>query len=140
MRYFDSALLLKLYVNEPNAARAVDLVGSSRPPMTGLHRLEIKAALAQKLGRREITQAEHDEAKANFENDLATGVFIKMASPWDEVFAKAEALVDSFTAATLCRSLDVLHGVAIAMRATEFCTFDKRRSAMATAAGLAVVS
>lgn len=60
MRYFDTGVLLKLYLREPNSAQAVALVQEKgeRPPLTALHRLEMKAALGQKLSRGEITEAE----------------------------------------------------------------------------------
>ncbi len=44
MRYFDSGVLLKLYLREPNSAQAVALVQEQggAPPLTALHRLEMK--------------------------------------------------------------------------------------------------
>ena len=57
MRYFDSGVLLKLYLSEPNSAQAVALVQEQGglPPITALHRLEMKGAIGQKYGRGEIT-------------------------------------------------------------------------------------
>jgi predicted nucleic acid-binding protein len=142
MRYFDSGVLLKLYVSEPNSAQAVWLVQEQGvfPPITGLHRLEMKAAFAQKHGRGEITESERDTVMANFGNDLAAGAFAGTSPAWAEVFTRAENLAAVHAATNLCRSLDTLH-VALAMElgATEFCTFDQRQAAMAKAAGLVVV-
>jgi hypothetical protein len=44
MRYFDSGVILKLYVSEPKSAQAVALVQEHGevPPITALHRLELK--------------------------------------------------------------------------------------------------
>lgn len=141
MRYFDSGHLLKLYFKEPNSSRAAELIGEFVPPPTSLQRLEMKSAFAQSLGRGEITDEEHEILLANFDRDLATGFFLSVTSAWDEIFTKAEKLADDFTQATLCRSLDTLHvAIAVEMGAEEFCTFDKRQSAMAKAAGLLVVS
>ena len=49
MRYFDSGVLLKLYLSEPNPAQAVAFVQEQGglPPITALHRLEMKAAFGQ---------------------------------------------------------------------------------------------
>ena len=73
MRYFDSGVLLKLYLSEPNSAQAVALVQEQGglPPITALHRLEMKAAFGQKHGRGEIIETERDAVLASFENDLA---------------------------------------------------------------------
>ena len=60
MRYFDSGVLLKLYLPEPNAVQAVALVQAtgSSPVMTPLHLLEMRSAIRQKQGRNEVTSAE----------------------------------------------------------------------------------
>ena len=62
MRYFDTGVLLKLYLPEPRAAEAVAFVNSSpgTPPVNHLHELEMRAALRQKAGRGELTQMECD--------------------------------------------------------------------------------
>ncbi len=142
MRYFDSGVLLKLYLSEPNSAQAVALVQEQGglPPITALHRLEMKSAIGQKYGRGEITETERDSVLANLENDLATGVFAAMSPAWADVFAKAESLAAVHAATNLCRSLDTLHvALALEVGATEFCTFDGRQAVMAKAAGLVVV-
>ena len=142
MRYFDSGVLLKLYLSEPNSPQAVALVQEKGglPPITALHRLEMKAAIGQKQGRGEITETECAEVMANFESDLAASVFAEAATAWVGVFAKAESLASAHAAANLCRSLDTLHvALALELGATEFCTFDQRQATMARAAGLPVV-
>ena len=62
MRYFDSGLLLKLYVSEPREKEAEQFFYSSPtpPPFTQLHGLEMRSAVRQKLGRGEIDLAESD--------------------------------------------------------------------------------
>jgi len=141
MRYFDSGVLLKLYFPEPNSAQAQALVREKGAPvLTSLHRLEMKAAMAQRCGRGEITPEEHAQMVADFERDIGTGVFAVVAPAWPAVFADAESLADIHAAQNLCRSMDMLHvALARALGATELCTFDRRQTAMARAAGLAVV-
>ena len=142
MRYFDTGVLLKLYLSEPNSAQAVALVQEKgdTPAMTALHRLEMKAAIGQKRGRGEITETERARVLANLESDLAAGVFAGAAPVWADVFAKAENLASAHAAANLCRSLDTLHvALALELGATEFCTFDQRQATMAKVAGLPVV-
>jgi predicted nucleic acid-binding protein len=143
MRYFDTGVLLKLYLPEPRAAEAVAFVNatSGKPPVNHLHELEIRSALRQKAGHGELTQVECDALIAEFESDLANGVHHRVIVSWPDVFATAEALSAAHGTTTLCRSLDTLHvAIALELGATEFCTFDLRESRMAAAAGLAVIS
>ena len=142
MRYFDSGVLLKLYLREPNSAEAVALVHEQlvAPPLTALHRLEMKAAIGQKRGRGEITEMEHDRVSADLATDLREGVFARIEADWPAVFARAESLAVTHAATNLCRSLDTLHvALALELGATDFCTFDGRQAVMAKAAGLLVV-
>ena len=142
MRYFDSGVLLKLYLREPNSPQAVALVRErgARPPLTALHRLEMKAAIGQKLGRGEITTMERDALLVDFENDISAGVFAVPAPDWPAVFARAESLAVVHSSSSLCRSLDTLHvALALELGATEFCTFDLRQAVMAKAGKLTVV-
>lgn len=142
MRYFDSGVLLKLYLTEPNSGQAVALVQEQGglPPITALHRLEMKAAFGQKQRRGEITRTERNAVLANFDSDLAAGVFAEMSPAWMDVFRRAENLAAAHASTNLCRSLDTLHvALALELGATEFCTLDQRQAAMAKSAGLAVV-
>ena len=142
MRYFESGVLLKLYLSDPNSAQAVALVQEQGglPPITALHRLEMKGAIGQKYGRGEITETERNAVLASFENDLAAGIFAEPNPTWADVFTKAENLATAHAATNLCRSLDTLHvALALELGATEFCTFDGRQAVMAKAAGLVVV-
>ncbi len=143
MRYFDTGVLLKLYLPEPRAAEAVAFVnaGPGKPPVNHLHELEMRSALRQKVGRGELTQSECDALIAQVESDLTAGVHERVIVSWPDVFATAETLSCSHGVTTLCRSLDTLHvALALELGATEFCTFDLRQSHMATAAGLTVIS
>ncbi len=143
MRYFDTGVLLKLYLPEPRAAEAMAFVNASpgRLLVNHLHELEMRSALRQKAGRGELTQTECDTLIAHVESDFTSGLFERVTVSWPDVFATAEALSAAHGVGTLCRSLDTLH-VALAreLGATEFCTFDIRQSHMAAAAGLVVIS
>lgn len=143
MRYFDSGVLLKLSLPEPNAVQAVALVQAtdSSPVVTPLHVLEMRSAIRQKQGRNELTDAECLALLSDFDQDLASGFYIRITPPWDNLFARAETLSSQHTVSTLCRTLDTLHvALALELGAIEFCTFDQRQAAMARLAGLTVVS
>jgi predicted nucleic acid-binding protein len=143
MRYFDTGVLLKLYLPEPRAAEASAFVQSAANavPVTPLHELEMRSALRQKVGRGELTSERCLALLAQMEEDLVSGAHERTSVNWATVFAKAEELSSQHGQRTLCRSLDTLH-VALALEwgATEFCTFDHRQSQMATAASLIVIS
>lgn len=143
MRYFDTGVLLKLYLPEPRAAEAITHVRSSAhpPPITRLHELELRSALRQKAGRGEISHAECTAVLAQMDADLAGRVLERVEVQWTDVFAIAESLSDKHGTGTLCRSLDTLHGaLAMSLETAEFCTFDHRQSLMAAAAGLVLIS
>jgi len=142
MRYFDTGVLLKLYLPEPRASEVAFVSASpGKPPVNHLHELEMRSALRQKAGRGELTQMECDALITQVESDLTTGVHERVTVSWPDVFATAEALSAAHGSGTLCRSLDTLHvALALELGATEFCSFDLRQSRMAAAAGLAVIS
>lgn len=142
MRYFDTGILLKLYLSEPNSPQAVALVQErdGDVPLTSLHRLEMKAAIMQKHGRQEITETARDTVLVDLDQDIVEEVFMNPAVVWASVFARAESLAVAHSGKTLCRSLDTLHvALALELGAKEFFTFDARQSEMAKAAGLAVL-
>ena len=82
MRYFDSGLLLKLYLSEPREREAEQLFSSppTPPPFTHLHGLEMRSAVRQKLGRGEIDVAEAESILHALNNDLAAGIFSNRTS------------------------------------------------------------
>jgi predicted nucleic acid-binding protein len=142
MRYFDTGVLLKLYLPEPNASQAVALVVATGapPPLTAVHRLEMISALHQKQGRGEISASDCLQIQANLDLDVAANFYDTSGPIWADVFQRAEALARQHTGSTLCRSLDTLHvALALELGATEFCTFDIRQSTMARLTGLTVL-
>jgi predicted nucleic acid-binding protein len=143
MRYFDTGILLKLYLPEPRANEAVNLVNASvnKPLFTPLHGLEMRSAIRQKAGRGEITMKECVSILEILQSDLDAYLFEMTSVSWPEVYDLAEGLSTAHGIDTLCRSLDTLHvALALELGAKEFCTFDHRQSKMAKASGLAVIS
>jgi hypothetical protein len=71
------------------------------------------------------------------ESDLADQVLVHTPIPWTDAFREAEDLAANHTETLGVRSIDLLHvGIALALRATEFLTFDARQAVLAKAAGL----
>lgn len=139
--YADTSLLISYYISDSNSAAAQSLIHATTAPLsfTGLHRLEMRNALALGVFRQFLTPAQVSAAWSDVERDLRSGRLLPQPINWTPVFRSAAqwAAVHSTTAG--CRSLDVLH-VATAKRlnAREFFTFDARQKALAQTPGLIV--
>jgi predicted nucleic acid-binding protein len=135
--YVDSGVLIKLYVREPNSAAAAAAVRPDMAiPLTPLHELEIRNTFRALEGRRIITAAQRAASEYTFESDIAAGRLRRTIPDWEAVFRRAAELSGAYTAATLARSLDVLH-VALAGPGTDlFITADRRQADIARRAEL----
>lgn len=71
--------------------------------------------------------------------DLDAAVLVHTPMPWTEAFCESEDLGAEHTEKRGVRSMDLLHvGIALALKATEFLTFDNRQAELAKAAGFRV--
>src|SRR5436190_14692354 len=141
--YFDSAVIVKLYVQEITSPDAIGLVGAYAPPymLTQWQALEVKNAIRLKAFRAEITAAEMNQSIAAFEQDMATGRWQRPAYTAAAVEQKANELSAGHSAVLGCRTLDVIHvAAALVLGAKEFVTFDGRQGALAIQVGVTVKS
>ena len=139
--YFDSAIIVKLYVQEATSPHAIRLVGAYAAPyvLTQWQELEVKNAIRLKAFRVEITAAEMNQSIAAFEQDVAAGRWQRPAYTAATVEQKAEGLSAGYSAALGCRTLDIiLFAAALVLGAKEFVTFDARQGALAKKVGLTV--
>ncbi len=136
--YVDTGVLVKLYVSEPNSARAIEAVMSfDTVPLTQLHELELRNALRALEGRRTISRDQRAAALQMIEGDVSAGRLQTARPSWPDVFARAEMLSRKHTASTLARSLDILHvACAVVGEAVVFLTADLRQYRLAELAGL----
>ena len=141
--YFDTGLLVKLYLTEQNSLEATALIHSHGIPICfcGLQRTELRNALYRKCGRGEITEKQLAVALKDIQADMDGGVLQMPDIEWPEVWTNADRLTAKYAMATQCRTLDVLH-VAVAMQLDIkiFGTTDVRQMVVARKAGLKVVS
>src|SRR5260370_13265283 len=109
--YFDSAIVVKLYVKEATSPEAIRLVGAYFAPytLTQWQALEIKNAIRLKAFRSEITDAEMSQSIAAFEQDIATGRWQPPAYPVAAVEQKADELSPAHSASLRCRTPDTIH-------------------------------
>lgn len=136
--YIDSGVLIKVYVRERNSAAAASLVATF--PAVSLYpiqELEVRNTLRALVGRGSISDAQRAGAEREFGRDLMFGRLRRTVPDWQQVFQIAVQLSMDHTAATLARSLDILHvAIAIAEQAEPFVTADRRQQAVALRAGL----
>ena len=137
--YVDSGVLIKLYVREHNSAAAANLVATV--PSVKLYpfqELEVRNTFVRALaGRATISDAQRAVAEHEFERDLMLGRLRRAVPDWQQVFQVAVRLSMDHTAATLARSLDILHvAIAIAEQADPFITADRRQRDVALREGL----
>ena len=139
--YFDSAIIVKLYVQEATSPDAIRLVGgyAAPYPLTPWQALEVKNAIRLKAFRGEITSAEMSQSIAAFEQDITTGRWQRPTYTAAAVEQKTEELSASHSATLGCRTLDIIHvAAALIIGAKEFVTFDGRQAALAKQVGLTV--
>ena len=136
--YIDSGVLLKPYVREPNSAATARVV-AAYPSITlnSFQELEIRNALRALEGRSLISPAQRAASERELEPDLALGRLRRSVPDWSRVFTTAVRLSADHTAATLARSLDILHvAIAITDQAELFVTGDRRQLTVARRSGL----
>lgn len=137
--YFDTAVLVKVYVTESDSAVAHSLIQQTAPPLpfTHFHEIEIRNALRLKRHRDEISDAELKGALKHLREDVEGGRLAKPDYDLVAVFHKAEELSAKYAMATGARTLDVLHvAAAVVIGALAFVSFDKRQRKMAEKADL----
>ena len=139
--YFDSAIIVKLYVQEATSPDAIRLVGTYVAPyaLTQWQELEVKNAIRLKTFRAEIAAAEMTQSIAAFDQDVATGRWQRPVYTTATVEQKADELSAGHSATLGCRTLDIIHvAAALVLGIKEFVTFDVRQGALAKEAGLTV--
>ena len=141
--YFDSAIIVKLYVMEATSPQAIRLVDAHVPPycLTHWQELEVKNAIRLKTFRKEISVSEMTESIAAFEQDISTGRWERPVYDAFTVEKKAHEISATYSSELGCRTLDIIHvAAAIVIQAKVFITFDGRQGALAKQAGLSVKS
>ncbi len=139
--YFDSAIIVKLYVQEATSPEAIRRVGASAAPyaLTQWQALKVKNAIRLKAFRTEVTTAEMNQSIAAFEQDIATGRWQRPVYTAANIEQKADELSARYSPTLGCRTLDSIHiAAALVVGTTEFVTLDARQAALARAVGLTV--
>lgn len=141
--YFDSAIIIKLYVQEVTSPDAIRLVSAYTAPyaLTPWQMIEVRNAIRLKAFRGEITPIEMNESITAFQQDVTSGRWQVPDFNTALIEQKTEELSAAHSATLGCRTLDIIHvAAALLIGAKDFVTFDPRQSALARQAGLTVKS
>jgi predicted nucleic acid-binding protein len=139
--YADTSFLARIYMPHADSAKALTWMQRATEALafTPLHRHELRNALRLRVFRGEITTSQWQEAFREIEADLADHILVHTTIPWTDAFRAAERLAATQTETLGVRSFDLLHvGLALALGAAEFLTFDARQATLARTAGLKV--
>jgi predicted nucleic acid-binding protein len=139
--YADTSLLVSYYMNDGNSVSAQTLIQAQTVPLpfTGLHRLEMKNALALGVFRGLLTSTQVDSAWSDVQADLRSGRLAPQPVNWQPVYRAAAQWAALHSPRLGCRSLDVLRvTLARKLNMNEFLTFDGRQKSLALTLGLAV--
>lgn len=141
MVYWDTSLIIKLYVKEQESMAVEKKVKAVNQaiPITSLHELEFQNALRLKRFRNEISEIEIEHIITLQQEHEAIGVYYRPNINWGDVFRVSLDLSSQHTHIIDSRSLDILH-VAIAkdLKASQFITNDTRQRSLAQSAGLTI--
>lgn len=140
--YFDTGVLVKMYVQEENSAEALALIRKAELPLplTHLHEIELSTAIRLKRFRNELSLVEEKEALRLLATDVVEGRLQRPEYDLAMVFHRGEALSARHAAISGARSLDLLHiAAALEINCRRFCSFDERQRRVAAREGLTVV-
>jgi predicted nucleic acid-binding protein len=142
MNYADTGFLVSLYLQEVTSAEAVSVTTSLSEPIeiVSVTELEFENAIHRAEFNQRITSAEGKAIQAQFESDMAAGVYHKQRLDMDALFIEASVLAAKHTPQFGTRTLDLLHVAAANMlQCTRFLSFDRRQRQSASALGMEVL-
>ena len=140
--YYDSVVLVKLYVREDFSDAVARFLAERREAVVinDLHDIEMRNALRLKRFREEVDDEQLAASMAMLANDLAARRLIRAGVDWQSVFAEAKRLSAATTTDTGVRTIDLLHVAAALIRgATGLVSLNHRQRAAARLASLGVI-
>lgn len=139
--YADTSFLTRIYLTQTDSPKALVFMQRWREalPFTPLHRHELRNALRLAVFRKQIDVERRKAAFEDIESDLEDGILRHVPVPWTDAFREAEKLGAAHSETMGLRGIDLLHaGVAVALGAMDFLTFDQRQAELAKKAGFKV--
>lgn len=135
--YADTSFFASLYLKDAHSAAASRwLRGGAYPSITLLHIAEWNHAIAQHLFRGQLSVAEADRLRRDFDNDCAARIWQHLSVP-ETALELCSRLGQQYGPKFGSRTLDSLHvACALELKTRRFWTFDDRQKKLATAVGL----
>jgi hypothetical protein len=137
--YYDTGVLLPLYVQEVFSEPVTALAESRREPIPFnlLQQLEMDTALRLKAFRGEIAGRQAQAVIADRDEDVHAGRLVLRPVDWIAAIEDARRIGAQTTARWGCRTLDLVHvAVAVQWTCAVFVTADDRQLKAACSAGL----
>lgn len=141
--YADTSLVVSYLTPDANSSDARALFLSTRSPVfvTDWTRFEFENALALRRFRGEAAEVDVSAWLADYEAELAHGIFEQVSFDFRAVLTRARRLAVSYSHTLGARSFDVFHvAAALELSAIRFLTFDNRQASLARAVGLNVIA
>jgi uncharacterized protein len=135
--YADTSFFVSIYIKDIHSKNTDELLRSgSRPSFTPLHAAEWAHAVAQQVFRAKMSIADAQSVHRDLTNDLAAGVWRKVAMP-ENAFELCAELARRYGPKLGVRTLDSLHvACALELKTERFWTFDERQAKLARSEGL----
>ena len=139
MIYFDTSLLVKIYVPEEGSERIISFIENNNSVLffNQIQEFELTNALSLKLFRKEISKIQYEHIKSKLAKDLSLNRIRRVMLDWIEVMTSATLLSQKHTSSIGCRILDILHvSAATQGKFKYFMTNDPRQMTLAEKAGM----
>jgi predicted nucleic acid-binding protein len=140
--YYDTGILLKLYMGEASSEAVQHFVHSRGESLavTDLHLSECVSAMKLRAFRRECRDEEASEGIGLIMEDLKSGVLRLIEVDWPRTWHECRLTSEKFASSTGVRTLDALHvATARLCGAQELVTTYARQSRLAARVGLRVI-
>lgn len=140
--YYDSGVLVKLYVRESLSDAVIDFVEEQESPIAFnlLQELEVRNALRLKLFRKEIDPDEHDRAMKLISENLNDEFLLRALIDWPRVLVESESISNQMTGQVGCRTIDIFHlGIAAVGDFDGLVSLDDRQIRAAEATTLRII-
>jgi predicted nucleic acid-binding protein len=137
--YFDTSVLVKLYVPEEDSEAICTFIQNRGKSIAinSLQKTELKNAFALKAFRQDISYTELEELLNQMKEDIRRDRITLVKVDWIKLWEVAQDYSLRFTGTIGCRTMDILHvAAAKVMNAEEFYTNDKRQQKLTEAIGI----
>jgi predicted nucleic acid-binding protein len=140
--YYDSGVLVKLYVREWLSDAVINFAEEQESPISfnPLQELEVRNALRLKRFRKEIKTDEHDRATKLITENLNDELLVRGFIEWPRALLEAETISRKMTGKVGSRTIDIIHlGIAEVGDVEGFVSLDDRQIRAAEATKLTII-